>query len=259
LRFPRGIALLACASAVALAPAIASALGVGFGVETPLARELALEDLSGLGTLTAPNAEGVTFWSLNQPTSIVEGGQAVARIDSWNIALKEDPFVQNNVNVTNTSAYTQVYIVSVAMPIPAYNYDKVIYSSVGVTATDSDGNNLLLIDVAGASFYNGRVDNIPKLTLDPPNLPITTADCTPFPNTPGCTATTSVGVASLAVTPGVAHELQIILRFALSPGDAVGITSRFEIASSTSPIPEPTTASLLGSGLALLASSRRRH
>ena len=265
LRFPGGIALLGCASAVALAPAIASALSIGFGVQTSaslldgLTSELALEDLSGLGTLTAPNAEGVAFWSLDQPTSIVEGGQAVARIDSWNIALKEDPFVQNNVNVTNTSAYTQVYIVSVAMPIPAYGYDKVIYSSVGVTATDGDGNNALLIDVAGASFYNGRVDNISKLTLDPPNLPITTADCTPFPNTPGCTATSSIGVASQAVTSGVAHELQIILRFALSPGDAVGITSRFEIASSTAPVPEPTTASLLGLGLALLASSRRRH
>ena len=263
----RGIfAGLGCASAIALAPSNASAISIGFGVENGgsltnglVPQDLSLQELSGLGTLTAPDAEGVAFWSLDQPTSIYQGGQAVGRIDSWNVALKEDPFVQNNVNVTNTSAYTQVFIVSVVMPIPAFSYDKVIYSSVGVSATDNDANNALLVNVAGANFYQGRVDTVTKLTLDPPGLPIDTADCSPFPSTPGCTATQSAGVASLGVTPGVAHEIQIILRFALSSGDSVGVTSRFEIASSGAPAPEPGTASLLAIGLVLLAASRRRH
>lgn len=263
LRLRGAIAALGCASAAALAPAAASAFSIGFGIETGVAllngapSELALQDLSGLGTLTPANAEGVAFWSLDQPTSILENGQAIARIDSWDIALKEDPYVRNNISVTNTSAFTQVYIVSVAMPIPAFSYDEVIYSSLGITATDN-GNNSLFVDVAGANFYRGRVDDVTKLTLDPANLPITTADCS-SPNVAGCTATTSLGVASLAVPPDVADKIEIILRFALSSGDAVGITSRFEIASSVAPVPEPTTALLLGLGLALLAVSRRRH
>jgi hypothetical protein len=259
------VAIAAGGCGLALAPAIASAVSIGFGVDTGVsllsgpARELALQELSGLGTLTPQDAEGVAYWSLDGPISIVENGEAFARIDSWDVALKEDPYVQNNVNVTNTSAYTQVFIVSVLMPIPAFNYDRVIYSSVGVSGTDNDANNALLIDVAGANFYQGRVDTVTKLTLDPPGLPINTSDCTPFPNMPGCTATASAGVVSLAVTPATAHEIQIVLRFALSPGDTVGVTSRFEIATSAAVAPEPGTASLLAIGLALLASSRRRH
>jgi len=264
-RFRGAIAAVVCAQAVALAPSSAPAVSIAFGVENGLApqsgpaQELALQELSALGTMTPEDAEGVAYWSLNQPFSILDNGQAVAQIDSWSVALKEDPFVQNNVNVTNTSAYTQVFIVSVIMPIPAFNYDKVIYSSVGVSATDNDANNALLVNVAGANFYQGRVDTVTKLTLDPPGLPIDTADCSPFPSTPGCTATASAGVATLAVTPGVAHEIQVILRFALSSGDSAGVTSRFEIAASAAPAPEPGTASLLAVGLALLAVTRRRH
>ena len=259
------IAAAGCACAIAVMPSGAAAVSIGFGVETGLsqlsgfAQELALQELSDFGTLTPQDAEGVAYWSLDEPVSIVDNGLAIAQINSWNVALKEDPFVQNNVNVTNTSTYTQVFIVSVLMPIPAFNYDKVIYSSLGVSATDNDANNTLLVTVAGANFYQGRVDTVTKLTLDPPGLPIDTADCSPFPNMPGCTATESAGVASLNVTPGVAHEIQIILRFALSPGDSAGITSRFEIASSSGTVPEPGTASLLAIGLALIASSRHRR
>jgi PEP-CTERM motif-containing protein len=258
------ISAVGVAWAIALAPSSAPAVSVGFGIESGVARqsgsaqELALQELSDLGTLTLPDAEGVAYWSLDQPVSIFDNGQAIALIDSWDVALKEDPFVQNNVNVTNTSAYTQVFIVSVLMPIPDFYYDKVIYSSVGVSATDNDANNALLVNVAGANFYQGRVDTVTKLALDPPGMPIDTADCSPFPNSPGCTATASAGVVLLPVTPGVAHEIQIILRFALSSGDSAGVTSRFEIASSAAPVPEPSTASLLAIGVALLASWRRR-
>lgn len=263
LRLPGAIAGAVCAWAIALAPTGISAFSIGFGVDpgdsplSELTREVTLQELSGLGTLTPANADGVAFWSLDQPVSILEAGQAIARIDSWDVELKEDPYVRNNVNVTNTSAFTQAYIVTVAMPIPPYSYDRVINSSLGITATDSDGNDALLINLAGANFYRGRVDNVTKLTLDPANLPITTADC-PYP-APGCTATTSLGVASLAVTRDVADLIEIILRFALSSGDSVGITSRFEITSSTAAIPEPGTAALVALGVALLAASRRRH
>ncbi len=129
----------------------------------------------------------------------------------------------------------------------------------GFGALPQPGREPLRIDTAGASSCRGRVNNATLLTLDPAILPITTADCTPYANQAGCTATAADGVASLAVAPDVANDLQIILRFASSLGDSVGITSRFEVASTQSSIPEPSTASLLGIGGALLGGIRRRR
>jgi hypothetical protein len=84
----------------------------------------------------------------------------------------------------------------------------------------------------------------------PGTLPITTADC--FPSFPGCSATSSNGVASLGVTPGVASVIGLTLTFQLSPGDSVGITSRFEIVN----VPEPATGALLALGAALALARR---
>jgi hypothetical protein len=87
--------------------------------------------------------------------------------------------------------------------------------------------------------------------LDPVSL--TQANCSPFPSTPGCSATTSDGIVLQALPAGVATLIGIKLQFTLSPGDSIGITSRFEI------VPEPTTLLLVGMGVTGLALARRRR
>lgn len=199
------------------------------------------------GTIADPNAEILT-WTLDAPLQI-EG----VTIDSWTAQLKVDPFVTNNIVVTNNTAFTQTFIATVLLPIPAFAYDTVIFSSVGVTVTDSNGNGVMTFDQnGGTDIYQGLVDGSNVLPLNPPGLPIDLADCLPFVN-PGCSATGSDGIASLGVTPGLATQIGITLTFDLSAGDSAGITSRFEI------VPEPGTAMLFASGLFGLGIARRRQ
>jgi hypothetical protein len=248
-------ALLSVLVLVGFAPALGSAAPVyQIGASLDLqAIDIPLSEVTG-GYISPPDSDGAMHWwlgaSSTNPYSIDVAGVELGQITRWTADLKEDPYVTNNINITNNTAFNIVYVATVSMPIPAFAYDTIVNSSVGVTATDSDAFNDMLVDLDGTvPFYQGRVNAVTILSLTPPAVPITTADC-PFPG-PGCTATSAVGVASQAVAPGVATNIEIILRFVLSPGDSVGITSRFEI------VPEPTTGLLLGLGLVGLAVARR--
>ena len=202
--------------------------------------------LDELGSETS-TPDGVNTWSLDDPL-VLEG----IEISSWSAAGKPDPYVTNNIVVTNTTGSTQTFIATVLLNIPAFAYDEIVFSSVGVTVTDSNGNNVLSFAQNGATaIYQGLINGSTALNLTPPNVPLTTADCSPFPNTNGCSATDSAGVVSQPSGPGIATQIGITLTFDLSAGDSAGITSRFEI------VPEPGTAALLLIGLLGLAIRRR--
>lgn len=221
------------------------------------------QTLNPYGVSTPEDEDGVRQWELSQTTYLFDDlldplgltdplGEATAGITGWSAQLKEDPFVTNNINVTNTSGSNQVFIATVLLPIPAFDYDRVINSSVGITVTDSNGDGSLLLDEDGGTpIYQGTVDGSSLLDLTPGAVPLTLADCSP--SVAGCSADDADGTPLLMVPAGTATEIGIILRFELSPGDSAGITSRFEI------VPEPGTALLLGLGLASLSVGRRRR
>lgn len=141
------------------------------------------DDVTADGTFSGPDVNGVMFWSLDQSQAIVEGGNQLGMLNSWTVSSKEDPYVTNNVNLTNTTGITQTYMATVLLPIPATAYNAVISSSVGATITDSNGNNSMALNDDGfVAFYRGQVNGGTLLNLSP--VPLTGANCSPFPNQP---------------------------------------------------------------------------
>ena len=242
---------LAFAASILLAASTASATAIGPSVSVGVVGG-GTNYLASQGTLTL-NTDGITgAWALNSPWHSYAAGYEYA-VDSWSLTLDLDPFVTNNIVVTNTSGSIQTFVATVLLSIPAFGYDRVINSSVGVTTTDSNGDGNLLFDNAGATpIYVGTVNGGSVLPLNPSGpatIPITIADC----GFTGCTAVSTNGVALQLVPGAVATQIGITLTFRLSPGDSAGLTSRFEI------VPEPGTLVLAITGLAGLGAVGRRR
>jgi hypothetical protein len=216
--------------------------------------------LTGLGSAT-DLGDGEIGWTLNDSNG---GGSAngvwsvsgILQIGSWSATLKEDPFVTNNLVITNVSSVAQSFTATVTLPIPGgFSYNQIIDSSIAVTVTDTlttlggaAGDGATISSVSPTGIYTGLINGSPALTLFPHP---TTISCA----TNGCSVTLSDPVSGDfdgPAGPGVATSIALTLTFTLGPGDTAGITSRFEI------IPEPGTLALVGGGLAALAALGRR-
>jgi hypothetical protein len=176
-------------------------------------------------------------------TSILEDR---ATISVQDLQFNPDPFVLNNILVTNTTSATQTFSATVGLP-SVFAAPNSIFGTVGADVIDGTGAaGATLATTSGFPLYSALIDSASVATLlnDPFSV------VAPPAGTNGASASFGPSANSVAVTSSIAIQL----RFSLSAGDTAAILSRFDVVEA---VPEP---SMLGmSALAVMATLALRR
>jgi hypothetical protein len=171
-----------------------------------------------------------------------------ANIKIDELQFNPDPFVLNNVLITNTTTTTQIYSVTVGLPT-SFGAPNFISGNVRTSVIDggTDGGTVATVG-ALLPIYQAQIDGSTVATLQ--NNPFSVV----APSGGSNTAAASFGPTLSAVPVGA--SIGIVLNFSLTAGDTAAILSRFDV----NPIPEPTSLVLCIATMVLGAGfvSRRR-
>jgi hypothetical protein len=239
-----GFALLLLGSIFLAAPAL--------GLPAPAATYYLSIDESGSYWTVDPNTAGATIDD-GDGTFTFTGSADYAEVDvTWNMTVKEDPFINAVLGITNNTANPQTYLMIVTLPaFPPFGSGLMGGPST-ITVNDSNFSGAASMSSVGLTdtIYNGQVDGVNALPLLGPGLTLSCAfgGCINFTG-----AVAGLPGPTLPYAPGLVANISIRHRFTLSPGDSATFNSFFII----NPIPEPGTAVLGLLGLVALGLARR--
>jgi hypothetical protein len=233
---------------LSLAASQASALELTVGFEgNPDSFQTMTDAMMGLGCSPA-GGNGQLSCS---GTDFDNGGWTVT---DWNIFADPDPTISNTFGVSNNTASTQSFLVSVVLPVTvAFGPPSLIKGSIQGGATDVNGNGVTLSSTTGFSMYEAFIDGVSARTLlddDPQSF----ANAAAFGSVNVALSDYGIPVAEVTAL-ATTTNIQLDIRFDLTPGDIASFTAVFNV----EPVPEPGTALLMGLGLAGLAAGRRRR
>jgi hypothetical protein len=172
------------------------------------------------------------------------GNRAQVVIDE--LQFDPDPFVLNNILVTNTTAATQIFSAFVGLPT-TFAAPNLISGNVRTSVIDGGADGATIASVAGQALYQAQIDSATVASLQ--NDPFSVI----APAGGSNTASDTFG-PNVSLIP-VNSNIGILLRFSLSPGDTAAILSRFDVVA----VPEPASAALMGMGFVLACLFGRRR
>jgi PEP-CTERM motif-containing protein len=162
-------------------------------------------------------------------------GRAHVRIEE--LQFDPDPFVLNNILVTNTTTSTQIFSAFVGLPT-TFIAPNFISGNVRTSVIDGGQDGATIATASPTSIYQAQIDGTTVATLQ--NHPFSVI----APAGGSNTASASFGPTLNAIP--VTSNIGIQLRFSLTPGDTASILSRFDVEA----VPEPATVVLVVVGLA---------
>jgi PEP-CTERM motif-containing protein len=172
----------------------------------------------------------------------------LAHVRIEELQFDPDPFVLNNILVTNTTTSTQIFSAFVGLPT-TFIAPNFISGNVRTNVIDGGSDGATVATASPTSIYQAQIDGTTVATLQ--NHPFSVVALAGGSNT----ASASFGPTLNAVP--VTSNIGIQLRFSLTPGDTASILSRFDVEA----VPEPATVVLVAVGLvgAICIAARSRR
>jgi hypothetical protein len=173
-------------------------------------------------------------------------------ITNLDLSLDSDPVVSGEVAVQNIGLGTNQFTLIFTLLTGPQGPSTLTGGSVAGGVTDNNGNGATLSTLPGSAFYTALIDGVTHQMLFAHSVSLSapafeSADLvpegafgTPIPSLPG---------------PAVLNSIGIQYDFNLTSQDSASFTGVFV----TQPVPEPSTALLVGLGLVIVARGGRRR